>query len=84
MDIKIAYYREKDWERFIYMIDDSENMHDTWREWHKDFKKAKNELMKEGFTVIDIVIDLDELSTYCMLRGLKNDGRTRSQFVQQK
>lgn len=82
--IKIAYYRKKDWNRFLNMIDDKERMHSTWREWHKAFEKGKNELIKQGFQVEDVVVDLDELAEYCMLRGIKNDGKARSAFVQEK
>jgi len=32
----------------------------------------------------DIEIDLDELVNYCKIRGIKNDGKARSQFVQAK
>ncbi len=32
----------------------------------------------------EIVVDLDELTAYCKLRGIKNDGRARSLFVQAK
>ena len=82
--VKLAYYQKKDWKRFINMIDDRESMHDTWHDWHKAFEKTKRGLIKQGFEVIDIVVDLDELTAYCKLRGIKNDGGTRSQFVQAK
>lgn len=84
MGIKLAYYRKKDWKRFLKIIDDRESMHDTWNEWHKDFLKLKIELTAKGLEVLDIEIDLDELTTYCKLRGICNDGKARSQFVQTK
>ena len=82
--IKLAYYRKKDWKRFLKIIDDSESMHDTWDEWHKAFLKAKKDLISQGFEVEDVEIDLDELTNYCKMRGIKNDGKARSQFVQAK
>ena len=82
--VKLAYYRKNDWKRFIKIIDDRENMHDTWKEWHLDFLKMKRNLISSGFGVIDIEIDLDELINYCKSRGIKNDGKARSQFVQTK
>ncbi|MDX2442585.1 MAG: hypothetical protein QNK30_02185 [Bacteroidales bacterium] len=59
-------------------------MHDTWHDWNKAFDKTKRDLINQGFEVIDIVVDLDELTEYCKLRGIKNDGSARSQFVQAK
>ncbi len=82
--ISMAYYRKKDWHRFIKIIDDRFSMHDSWHEWHKDFQKTKRDLVNHGFKVVDIVVDLDELTAYCELRGIKNDGRARSQFVNEK
>lgn len=82
--IKLAYYRKKDWKRFIKIIDDRESMHDTWNEWHNAFLKTKKDLILRGFEVENIEIDLDELINYCEIRGIKNDGKARSQFVQAK
>lgn len=82
--IKLAYYRKEDWKRFTKIIDDKESLHDTWNEWHKAFLKTKNDLISHGFEVVDIVVDLDELTAYCKLQGIKNDGKARSQFVQSK
>lgn len=82
--VKLAYYRKKDWKRFIKTIDDRESIHDTWDEWHKAFLKTKKDLISKGFQVKDVEIDLDELTDYCKMRGIKNDGKARSQFVQAK
>ena len=84
IEIKLAYYRKKDWKRFIKIIDDRESMHDTWKEWHKAFLKTKQDLISQGFKVTDIEIDLIELINYCEIWGIKNDGKARSQFVQSK
>lgn len=59
-------------------------MHDTWKEWHKAFLKTRKDLISKGFDVTNIEIDLDELINYCKLKGIKNDGKARSQFVQAK
>ena len=84
MNINIAYYNKKDWKRFVDSIDDRDSMHATWKEWHKAFLKTKKRLILEGFTVIDFVVDIDELINYCKMRGVKNDGKARSQFVSNK
>jgi hypothetical protein len=82
--VKLAYYRKKDWKRFLKIIDDRESMHDTWNEWLQDFLKLKKELTAKGLEVLEIEIDLDELTNYCKLKGIRNDGKARSQFVQSK
>jgi len=82
--IKLAYYRKKDWKRFISLIDDRESMHETWHDWHNSFEKAKRDIIAQGFEVIEIVVDIDELIEYCKLHGINNDGKARSQFVTNK
>jgi len=82
--VKLAYYRKEDWDRFIDMIDDRESMHDTWNDWDIAFKKAKKHLISQGFEVLDVIVDLNELSNYCFVKGLRNDGYARSKFVQSK
>jgi len=82
--INLAYYKEEDWERFLESIDDKENMHDTWKDWHNVFLRIKKDLISHGFIVNDFVVEIDELQDYCKMRGIKNDGEARSQFVANK
>lgn len=49
-----------------------------------DFEKTMRDLTNQGFEVVNIVVDLDELKEYYRLRGIKNDRKARSQFVQVK
>ena len=79
--MNLAYYRKKDWKKFLELIDDRESMHDTWKEWHKSYQKAKLGLTSQGLTVNDYVVDLNELKKYCSTRGLRIDGKARSQYV---
>ena len=83
-EVRLAYYRKEDWNRFLMIIADRKSMHDSWDEWLDAFENAKLDLITQGYTVIDIVMDLDELIEYCKLKGIKNDGKARSQFVQTK
>ena len=81
MEVNLAYYRKKDWRKFLDMIDDRDSMHDSWEEWHNSYLKIKLELSTQGMIVNEIVVDLNELRKYCLNRGLKINGKTRSQFV---
>jgi hypothetical protein len=79
--INLAYYKGNDWKRFLDSIDDKESMYDTWKDWHNAYSKTKKELISQGFFVKDFIVDIDELQDYCRKRGIKNDGKARSQFV---
>ena len=80
-NINMAYYRKEDWNRFISSADDKENLHATWEEWHASYMKAKMHLTLKGLIIQDFVVDIDELNAYCKRKGIKNDGKARSQFV---
>ena len=79
--VNLAYYKKEDWDRFIRSIDDRESMDKTWEEWHKNFLKTKTSLAITGFQVNEVHVDIDKLTKYCRKKGIKNDGRPRSQFV---
>ena len=79
--VTLAYYEQKDWTRFLALIDDREHVCDTWEEWHHIYERSKKDLLAEGFIVKEQKVDLDELVEYCKNHGMKNDGKARSQFV---
>jgi len=81
MEVNLGYYRKKDWKKLLRMIDDRANMHNSWAEWYKSYLKAKDGLISQGLAVNDLVVDLNELRQYCSNRGLKIDGKARSQFI---
>jgi hypothetical protein len=56
-------------------------MHDSWDEWHEAYQELKNHLISQGFEVIDVELDLNKLAKYCCSKGIKIDGKARSQFV---
>jgi hypothetical protein len=79
--INLAYYHKKDWPRFLEIIDDRASQHENWEDWYKDFKKWKKNLIREGYTVNEYPVNLDELIVYCNSLGIKIDGKARSSFA---
>ena len=84
MEANLAFYRRKDWKKFLSMIDDRETMFDTWAEWHETYLRTKNELSSMGLKVNKVKVNLNELDHFCRKNGLKNNGETRSRFVSGK
>lgn len=46
--VNIVFYEKKDYDYFHNIIDDRENLHDTWEEWYKAFMKLKRTLVSHG------------------------------------
>ena len=65
MDVNLAFYKKKDWKKFLSMIDDRDSMFDTWDEWHKSYIRTKKNLSIYGFKVHDVEVDLVKLKKYC-------------------
>ena len=80
-NVNMAFYRKEDWMRFTRLAIDKESLHDNWEEWHEAFLKTKLHMVKQGFFVNEIVIDLDKLLKYCTSNKLPNNSKTRSEFV---
>jgi hypothetical protein len=81
--INLAYYQKKDWKMFLESIDDRDSMHSSWKEWNKAYRKLKKQLTSQGYTVKDVVVNIDELEIYCKIRGIENNGKARSMFIQE-
>jgi len=79
--VNVAYYEKKDYDRFLSIIDDRDNVHDSWEEWFLTFMKMNEYLKSQGLFVKVVTVDLDELIKYCADRKIKNNGAARSQFV---
>ncbi len=82
--VNIAYYEKKDWEFLLLVIDDRESMSGSWEDWFMNYSKIKSQLKSQGFFVKEVPINIHELIAYCTDKGIKNDGKARSQFVQMK
>ena len=80
----MAYYEKEDWEFFLSIVDDKENLHEKWEDWFKSYSNLKAHLISEGIVVRDIKININELVDYCLDRKIKIDGKARAQFVQTK
>ncbi|MFT6827393.1 MAG: hypothetical protein ACI9Z3_002197 [Roseivirga sp.] len=79
--VNMAYYHPKDWSHLLSIVDDKEVFHETWEEWHKQYLITKRHLESEGLKVSDVVVEIDELISFCFRRGIKNDAKARSHFV---
>lgn len=80
-ELKLAYYRKKDWNKLMRSIVDRESMHANWFEWYKEYNESKARLEEGGFTIHEMTIKIDELNQFCAEKGLKNSGETRSKYV---
>jgi len=63
--VNLASYRKEDWKRFTESAEDMEKLHNTWDEWRKSLTDLKVRLEIQGFTVMEEIVDIDDLIEYC-------------------
>jgi len=79
--VGVAWYQENDWPRIKTLFQDADQLHDSYAEWLKDTRKAIKQLEKEGCFAKQVVIDIDDLIAWCLVRGHKIDAKARTQYV---
>lgn len=84
MQINMAYYREEDWELLRSISEDKHKMRKDWKDWLARYEQTKRDLVNEGFEVVDIIVDIDELIQFCIANGIQNNSSARSRFVASK
>lgn len=79
--IAIGFYREDQWPLLLKTADDIDAMEKEYGEWRKGIERLITNMRMVGIEPVSVDIDMYELLSYCREHGLKNNGKTRSQFV---
>ena len=77
----MGWYRPEDWDRLLQVIADRDSMHDTYAEWLASARQGERDLVARGQPVERVMVDPDELASWCLIRGLVPDGAARAEFV---
>ncbi len=82
--IGIAWFLPDQWERLRSVAADPDRLEDTYEAW-RSYAEHQFELLKsQGLDVRKVVVDVDELVTWCSAKKLPISGESRSQFVTYK
>ncbi len=76
-----AWFQPNEWHHLKEIIDDPSSLDDTYEEWRKNAESAIGELRANGQTVKKISIKISELLTWCESKGIKPDGKARSEYA---
>ena len=79
--VGIPWYRREDWDGLLELFADADKMHDSYDDWLETAIETEEHLRSAGLTVERIVIDADEFSGWCALRGLALDADARSGYA---
>ena len=79
--VRIAWYREKDYEALLDVFEDAATLPDTYREWRRIAERTDIQLKLQGHVVERAYIDPVTFPDWCRQRGLKLDAQSRSKFA---
>jgi hypothetical protein len=82
--VGVAWYRAEDWERLRQLCPDRDKMHDRYEDWRAEAMRAEQAMKHDGYTVLRVVIDPDELTGWCAIRGLTPIQDVRAQYVSER
>jgi hypothetical protein len=75
----IAWYREDQWDRMVSLCDD--NLSKSYASWKKSADGFLENRPTDGIRVIKVIVDVDELSAFCIANSLNVDSKARNNFV---
>jgi hypothetical protein len=77
----IGFYRREQWPRLLETAADRRELEDSYDGWKLNLKKSVKNMRALGMTPLKVDIDMEELLTWCAVRGLKHTGESRAEFI---
>ena len=81
LKIGIGHYRKEDYLEILNISEDKEDMDPTWEIWNDSKNKLLKNFHKMGVHPVKIIVTPKALVKYCRERGLKINGKSRTDFI---
>ena len=79
--VAVCFYTPDSYAELKKIVDDKTALCDTYTDWLVEFTKAVQGIKEQGFEVVPITINIDELKYWCQKNKLRNTGSSRSKYV---
>ena len=79
--IGIPWYHEEDYPKIKTIMADSQQLHDTYKQWLQAVNSTFNDFKIKGYIVEKVYIDADSFPAWCFSRGLNIDANARMAFA---
>lgn len=77
----VVWYRRQDYGRILEVMEDADQLPETFDKWLYRAEKAVKEALDRGLLTVKAHIDPDQFVIWCRERGLKVDASARTQFA---
>ncbi len=80
----IAWYRVDEYERLLEVAVDAPDLEATYDEWKISVERTLTELEAQGMVVSKVEIDIEDLISWCQVRGRALNGSARAEYTSLK
>ena len=82
--VGVGWYKKDQWEDLRRISTDKDALEDTWEEWAQNAERTLAEMMKKGFMMQKVSVDVHELDLWCRAEKRACDGEARAVYITSK
>lgn len=79
--VALAAYSEADYEDILKIMDDAEDLPDTYQDWLDLSLETEQVLLKQGYPVTRIMIQPKKFDSWCRINGMRPNAEARAEFA---
>ena len=79
--IGVAWFDREQWTRLTQVVPDRSALDDTFEQWERSARNALARMRADGLRAEAVPINVEQLLAWCMLQGLKPDGKARANYA---
>ena len=79
--VGFAWFTREQWQRLTEVVDDRNELDDTFEQWERNALAALYKLESQGHSVRKVMVDVETLVAWCRRRGRRIDGTGRADYV---
>ena len=77
----VGWYSSTEWQKLREVAADPERLENTYDEWLAVLDQAWKKMEASGITLVEVPVDVSELTNWCRERNMPIDGKARAQYV---
>jgi hypothetical protein len=79
--VGFAWFTREQWQRLTEVVDDRNELDDTFEQWERNALAALYKLESQGHSVRKVMVDVETLVAWCRGRGRSIDSAARADYV---
>src|SRR3970282_1470560 len=81
--VGLAWFDRKQWQRLTEVVEDRNELDDTFEQWKQSALEAVQTIEREGQKVEKVHVEVESLVSWCKEKGLSVKGKSQAAYVTQ-